>query len=183
MGRALRVSEVRAEHLLTELFQAQGWDTRRPPNGELLRQHEYKDHAHLREVFRGRSKTAAGLGDGLPEAVLVDRSSLQPIAVIEAKASVADLSKAVREVTDGYGTACVAAGFNPLAIAVAGTSEDEFAVRVFKWDGSAWTPATYEGKPIGWIPSLVRIRFMSCFGRRRKPIGKIVFSMSANSWN
>ena len=36
-----------AEVLLTELLASQGWDTRRPPNGEMLRQHEYKDHAHL----------------------------------------------------------------------------------------------------------------------------------------
>lgn len=154
MGRALRVSEVRTEHLLTELLRAQGWDTRRPPNGELLRQHEYKDHEHLREIFRGRSK-AAGLGDGLPEAVLVDRQTLQPIAVIEAKASVGELAKAIKEVTDGYGRACIEAGFNPLAIAVAGTSEDEFSVRVLKWTGSAWAPATYEGKPISWIPNRV----------------------------
>ena len=154
MGRALRVSEVRTEHLLTELLTAQGWDVRRPPAGEMLRQHEYKDHAHLREIFRGRSKLT-GIGDGLPEAVVVDRMTLQPILVIEAKATVGELQKAVKEVTDGYGKACVDAGFNPLAIAVAGTSEDEFEVRVFKWSGAAWVPATYEKHPIGWIPNRV----------------------------
>lgn len=153
MARA-RVSEVRAEHLLTELLSAQGWDCRRPPNGEMLRQHEYKDHAHLREVFLHRSKVTA-IGHGLPEAVIVDRTTLQPIMVIEAKASVADLNKAVREVTEFYGRACIEAGYNPLAVAVAGTSEDDFAVRVLKWDGTAWQPATYEGNPIGWIPGRV----------------------------
>lgn len=153
MARA-RVAEVRAEHLLTELLTAQGWDVRRPPNGELLRQHEYKDHAHLREVFLHRSKVTM-IGHGLPEAVLVDRYTLQPILVIEAKASASDLDKAVREVTEIYGRACIDAGYAPLAVAVAGTSEDDFAVRVFKWDGSQWLPATYEGNPINWIPNRV----------------------------
>lgn len=151
MARA-RVSEVRAEHLLTELLTAQGWDCRRPPNGEMLRQHEYKDHAHLREVFWRHSKVTM-IGHGLPEAVVVDRHTLQPILVIEAKAMVSDLNKAVKEVTEVYGRACIEAGFNPLAVAIAGTTEDDFAVRVFKWDGAKWRTATYEGNPIGWIPN------------------------------
>jgi hypothetical protein len=150
----VRVAEVRAEHLLTELLTAQGWDIRRPPNGEMLRQHEYKDHAHLRDVFLHRSKVTM-IGQGLPEAVVVDRHTLQPILVIEAKASVSDLEKAVAEVTKIYGRACIDAGFNPLAVAVAGTSEDDFAVRVFKWNGLKWLPATYEKNPIGWIPNRV----------------------------
>jgi type I restriction enzyme M protein len=152
MPRAARVSEVRAEHLLTELLVAQGWDCRRPPNGEMLRQHEYKDHSHLRDVFLHRSKITA-IGHGLPEAVIVDRLTLQPIMVVEAKASVSDLNKAVHEATEIYGRACVDAGYSPLAVAVAGTTEDDFAVRIFKWNGSAWSPATYEGNPIGWIPN------------------------------
>jgi len=150
----VRVSEVRAEHLITELLGSQGWDCRRPPNGEMLRQQEYKDHSHLRDVFRKRSKVTM-IGDGLPEAVIVDRHSLQPLLVIEAKASIGDLDKAVREVTDVYGRACIDAGYSPLAVAVAGTTEDSFAVRVFKWDGEAWVVATYEGNPIGWIPNRV----------------------------
>lgn len=148
----VRVSEVRAEHLLTELLTAQGWDCRRPPNGEMLRQHEYKDHGHLRDVFLGHSKVTQ-IGHGLPEAVVVDRQTMQPILVIEAKASVDDLSKAISEVTDVYGNACIAAGFNPLAVAVAGTSEDDFEVRVFKWDAATWRPITYEDNPISWIPN------------------------------
>lgn len=148
----VRIAEVRAEHLLTELLAAQGWDTRRPPNGEMMRQQEYKDHDHLRDVFLRRSKVTM-IGHGLPEAVLVDRHTLQPTLIIEAKATVADLDKAIREVTEVYGRACIDAGFAPLAVAVAGTSEDDFAVRVFKWNGSAWRPITYEGNPINWIPN------------------------------
>lgn len=156
MARAHRVAEVRSEHLLTELLSAQGWDCRRPPNGELLRQHEYKDHDHLREVFKNRSKVTA-IGYGLPEAVVVDRHTLQPLLVIEAKASRKDLDKAVKEVTTFYGRALVESGYNPLAVAIAGTSEDEFDVRVLKWNGTSWRPATYEGNPIGWIPNRVDV--------------------------
>lgn len=146
-----RVSEVRAELLLTELLHVQGWDIRRPPNGEMLRQHEYKDHSHLRNVFLHKSKVTM-IGHGLPEAVLVERHTLQPLLVIEAKASAADLDKAVRESTLVYGAACIEAGYTPLAVAVAGTAEEDYLVRVHKWDGSAWRPITYDGNPISWIP-------------------------------
>ena len=155
MARAFRVSEIRTEHLLTELLSAQGWDCRRPPNGELLRQHEYKDHDHLRDVFKYFSKVTA-IGSGLPEAVVVDRHTLQPLLVIEGKASRKDLDKAVKEATF-YGRALIDAGFNPLAVAVAGTTEDEFDVRVLKWNGTAWLSATYEGNPVGWIPNRVDV--------------------------
>src|SRR5208282_3566064 len=122
MPRALaRVSEVRAEHLLTELLVAQGWDVRRPPSGETLRQNEYKNYPHLFEILRGNSKKGIGGGDGLPELILVDRSTLQPLAVVEAKADAANLEQAIREVTGIYGQAFVRAGFTPLAVALAGT--------------------------------------------------------------
>jgi len=166
-----RVSEVRAEHLLTELLRAQGWDCRRPPNGELLRQQEYKGHSHLRDVFLHRSKVTM-IGYGLPEAVALDRKTMQPILVIEAKASAADLDKAIREATEVYGQACIDAGFSPLAVAVAGTSEDDFAVCVFKWNSTNWQPITYEGHPIGWIPNRVdagRLRVPASTPELRRP--------------
>lgn len=97
------------------------------------------------------------IGHGLPEAVIVDRPTMQPLLVIEAKASISDLGKAVREATEIYGNACVDAGYSPLAVAIAGTSEDDFAVRVYKWNGSAWKVVTYEGNPIGWIPNRVDV--------------------------
>lgn len=167
-----RVSEIRTEVLLTELLKAQGWDCRRPPNGEMLRQQEYKDHGHLSEVFFGRSKVTM-IGHGLPEAVLVDRQTMQPVLVVEAKASIADLGKAIREATDIYGKACIDAGYLPLAVAIAGTSEDDFAVRVLKWDGSQWLPVTYEGNPIGWIPNRVdadRLRLPSTTAELRPSV-------------
>ncbi len=148
---AERVAEVRAEELLAELLRSQGWDTRKPAVGEMLRQHEYKDYPHLAKILRGISKS--GIGDGKPEAFLVDRETLQPLAVIEVKSSISDLDKAVREVTDVYGRACIDAGFVPLTVALAGVSEDKFALRVLKWMGTRWLPVTYAGHPIGWIPN------------------------------
>jgi type I restriction enzyme M protein len=146
----LRVSERRTEHLLAEILQAQGWDLRRPPQGELLRQQEYKNYPSLLDLFASASKT--GRGAGLPEAVLVDRESLTPLAVIEAKADVVNLPQAVKE-AQGYSNPCVSAGHTPLAIGIAGTSEDEFGVQVQKWNGSKWIPVTYDGNPINWIPN------------------------------
>jgi hypothetical protein len=151
MARPLRVSEVRAEELLTELLKTQGWDTRRPPAGELLRQQEYRDYPHLLEILHGISKTG-GKGDGRPEAFLVTRTSADLLGVIEAKPRVVELHQTVKEVTEIYGTACVRAGYKPLAVAVAGTSED-FKVQVFKWTSDGWRPITYDGNPINWIPN------------------------------
>lgn len=151
-ARAERIAEVRAEELLIELLRSQGWDSRKPPMGEMLRQHEYKDYPHLLEILRGISKSG-GTGDGKPEAFIVDRETLQPLAVIEVKPDISSLNKAINEVTEIYGRACIDAGYTPLAIALAGTSEIDFAVRVLKWMGTQWLPITYETHPISWIPN------------------------------
>jgi type I restriction enzyme M protein len=165
-AHALRVAEARAEELLAELLRSQGWDTRRPPAGEMLRQQEYKDHPHLAPILKGISKT--GKGDGKPEAFLVDRTTLQPLAVIEVKADIGALERAVKEATTVYGRASIDAGFLPLAIALAGTSEENFAVRVLKWTGTRWLPITYEGNPIGWIPSRTDIERLRTPGAERE---------------
>ncbi len=151
MARAQRIAEVRAEDLLIELLRSQGWDTRRPPNGELSRQQEYRDYPTLAEILRGISKS--GKGDGRPEAFLINRETLQPLAVIEVKPDAGSLDKAIREVTEVYGRASVDAGYSPLSIALAGADEDNFKLRVMKWTGSAWIPVTYDGDPITWIPN------------------------------
>jgi len=153
-ARAVRIAEVRAEELLTELLRSQGWDLRKPPNGEMLRQQEYKDYPHLLEILRGISKSG-GTGDGKPEAFLIDRETFQPLAVIEVKSDINALDKAIKEVTEIYGRACINAGYSPLAVALAGTSENDFAVRVFKWMETEWLPITYETHPISWIPNRV----------------------------
>ena len=151
MMRPRRVAEVRAEQLLTELLSAQGWNTLSPPRGELLRQQEYKDYPHLLEIFKGNSKANRG-GDGLPEALLVDEN-LEPLAVVEVKSSAADLSKAIDEVTNKYGKWCIAAGYAPLAIALAGTTDDSFGLRIFKWAKNKWVAVTYDNEEISWIPN------------------------------
>lgn len=147
-----RIAEVRAEELLIELLSSQGWEVRKPPKGELLRQQEYKDYPHLAEILCGNSKKG-GPGYGLPEAILVDRDTLQPLAIIEVKADIDNLDQAIKEVTAIYGQSCIRAGYSPLAIALAGASEDDFAIRVLKWTGSQWLPITYDGEPISWIPN------------------------------
>ena len=146
-----RVAEVRAEHLLTDMLVAQGWDPRRPPSGDVLRQNEYRDFPHLIDAFKGQGKTGKG-GDFLPEVVIIDRDTQQPLIVVEAKRLASDLQQAEKEAIH-YGQACVAAGMTPLAVALAGTDEDNFRLRVFKWNGTDWTLVTYEGDPISWIPN------------------------------
>jgi len=146
-----RVAEVRAEHLLTELLSAQGWNTLPPPKGELLRQQEYKDYPHLFDIFKGNSKSARG-GDGLPEAILVDEN-MEPLAVVEVKGSEGDLPKAIDEVTNKYGKWCIEAGYAPLAIALAGAADSAFGLRIFKWAKNKWIAVTYDGEQINWIPN------------------------------
>lgn len=149
MNRA-KVSERRSEDLLLELLTAQGWDRRRPPRGDILRQHEYRSFPHLRVLLQKASKT--GKGFGLPEAFIVDRSSQEPLAVIEAKSDFSDLDQAVSEARH-YANPCIDAGYNPLAIGIAGTSDEEFGLRVEKWEKKTWIPITYDKTPINWIPN------------------------------
>lgn len=152
-----RSSERRSEHLLNDLLITQGWDRRRPPQGDCLFQHEYRGHPELAEILSQASKH--GLGAGVPEAVLVDRSSAVPLAVIEAKASASDIERAIAE-AQHYAAAFIAAGHSTLAIGLAGVADDDFRLRVSKWDGAGWMPVTYDGEPIGWIPTradLVRL--------------------------
>ena len=148
---ASRVSERRAEHLLSDLLVSQGWVLRRPPKGDVLWQNEYRDYPHLVEAFARASKT--GDGYGLPEAVIVDRDTLAPLAVVETKPVVSDLPTAVHEATNFYGAACIDAGFRTLAIALAGTMEDLFDVRVLRWKDRQWRELTYDSRPVSWIPN------------------------------
>lgn len=148
---AARVAERRAERLIEELLNSQGWDIRRPPAGELLSQQEYKDYPALREALQKASKS--GSGAGIPEFVLVEPKTGEPLAVFEAKSKATDIDSAVAEV-QMYARALTDVGFRPLAVAVAGTQDDTFEVRVFKLlRSSKWEPITYEGKPITWIPN------------------------------
>lgn len=146
-----RLAEIRSEHLLTDMLVAQGWDPRKPPAGDLLRQQEYRDYPALADAFRGRGKSGKG-GDALPEGVIVDTATHQPLIVIEAKPLASDLPQADKEAIH-YGQACVESGFAPLVVALAGTDEDNFKLHVHKWTGERWVIVTYEGSPISWIPN------------------------------
>jgi len=107
-----RRSERRAERLLDDLLTSQGWDERKPPRGNLYLQTEYRDNETLAEALAHASKT--GTGYGIPEALLIDTKSGNPLAVIETKADASDIDIAIGE-AEGYGTALIASDFLPLS--------------------------------------------------------------------
>ncbi len=150
MGTAKGTSERRSELLLHELLITQGWVIKRPPVGDLLLQNEYGAYTELSVRLEKASKT--GTGNGYPEALLVDKSSMRVLAVVEAKKRPSEVSKALAE-AEGYAENFVTGKAAPLAIGLAGTSDESFELRVSKWNGSRWTIITYNGKPISWIPN------------------------------
>ena len=147
MNSLARKSERRSERLLDDLLTSHGWDLRRPPYGDQYLQTEYRDDPELAAGLKTASKT--GEGSGIPEAILVVDGS--PCLVIEAKASPDDISKAAKD-AKGYADALMDRGYNPLAVALAGTEADEFQLRVFKSRNGRWVPITYDNNPINWIP-------------------------------
>lgn len=151
-GAAKRVSERRAEHLLNDLLVSQGWDLRRPPHGDLLLQNEYRNYIELAEALGKASKK--GSGPGIPEAIIMDRVANAPVAVIEAKRTIAEVNQASTE-AQLYADALWDAGWQPLAIGLAGTSDEEFRLSISKRVGTKWKPVTYDGTPISWIPTRI----------------------------
>ena len=150
-NRLRHTSERRSELLLNDLLVSQGWDLRRPPQGDLLLQNEYRAFPEISAALSGASKS--GEGFGIPEAILLDTGSSVPLAVIETKSLLAEEEKAIGE-AESYGDALFQAGWHPLAIGLAGTSDEAFRLRVSKWsEQKEWIPVTYEGKPINWIPN------------------------------
>lgn len=147
MARALPVSEVRTYRLIEELVAIQGW--KGAAGVRLLAQQEYRGIPALKAALANASKSGAGIG--FPEYVLLRTADEQPLAVFEGKARASDIAKAQAEATH-YADALYVAGFEPLAIAVAGTEDARFEVRVLKRKGAKWLPVTYEGTPISWIP-------------------------------
>ena len=112
-------SERRTEYLLGDLLDAQGWDPRKPPAGDVLLQHEYRAFPELAELLANASKS--GEGSGIPEAIIIDRETNTPLAVIEAKAFIEDIDKA-KEEAQHYANAIHIENWRPLAIALAGTA-------------------------------------------------------------
>jgi len=147
---AVRVAERRSERLTEELLTAQAWDLRRPPFGDVLTQQEYKDFPSLQEALSKSSKS--GPGAGIPEFIVADRKSVEPLMVFETKARSTDIEQAVQDVTR-YGDAFTDVSFHPIAVAVAGTGDERFDIRVLKKRAKGWQSITYEGNPITWIPN------------------------------
>lgn len=147
---AKRVSERRSEHLLNDLLISQGWTLQRPPRGDLLFQNEYRNYPELAGALAKASKS--GHGSGIPEAIILDRESSQPLAVIEVKPLATEIAKALSEAQD-YADALWESGSRPIAIGLAGTSDDEFELRVSKRVTNKWKLVTYDSNPIGWIPT------------------------------
>lgn len=143
-------SERRSEHLLNDLLVSQGWELKRPPNGDLLFQNEYRTYPELAQALSKASKS--GRGHGVPEAIILNRVTLQASAVVEVKPLISEIAQAVSE-AEAYADALWSTGSRPIAIALAGTSDDEFQLRVSKKSGESWQPVTYGGHPIGWIPT------------------------------
>lgn len=145
-----RISERRSEHLLNDLLVSQGWALRRPPYGDLIFQNEYRSFPDLSDALAKASKSGAGFG--IPEAIILDRETTAPLALIEVKPSVSQIDQALSE-AQSYADAFWKAGSRPLAIGLAGTKDEEFKLRVSKRIGSEWIPVTYDGYPISWIPT------------------------------
>jgi type I restriction enzyme M protein len=147
MAKPKRSSESRTESILWDLLQTQGYVTKKPPVGDLLIKQEYKDFPSLETLFKSKS----GSGQGLPEGIVVDRISGDPLIVIEAKAKIELIEQATQEARF-YAEECIRAGFRPLAIGIAG-DEDGFEIQVFYWTNLQWAAITYDNSPINWIPT------------------------------
>lgn len=147
---AKHFSEVRTEDTILDLLRIQGWRTDRVPKGSLVRQNEYKNFPVLSEMFRGKSKT--GSGDAYPDFLLINAQSQLPLLVIEAKAKLDDLDKALEEAI-WYANACHAAGHPVIAAGVAGQEHSTVGVKVAKLVNGEWKVIVYNGHRISWIPT------------------------------
>lgn len=158
MASNIQVSERRTEHLLNDLLESQGWDKRRPPQGDIVFQSEYRAYPELREALARASKK--GPGQGVPEAILIEKESNVPIAVIEAKRNVGEIDQAIRE-AQNYAGALHRNNQRPVAVGLAGTAEDGFSLRVSKKVGNGWELITYDRNPINWIPTRADLTLIS----------------------
>ncbi len=147
---AKHLSEVRTEDTILDLLRIQGWRTDKVPKGSLIRQNEYKNFPALGQIFKGKSKT--GSGDAYPDFLLVNPQSLCPLLVIEAKAKLEDLDKALDEAI-WYASACQADGHCTIAVGVAGQEQASVGIKVAKSIDGQWEKIAYNGHPISWIPT------------------------------
>ena len=147
---AKHLSEVRTEDTILDLLRIQGWRTDRAPKGALVRQNEYKNFPILAGIFQGKSKT--GPGDAYPDFLLINAQSQLPLLVIEAKAKLSDLDKALEEAI-WYASACHTDGHPVIAVGVAGQEHSTVGVKVAKRVNEEWKVIAYNGHEISWIPT------------------------------
>ncbi len=144
------LSEVRTEDTILDLLRIQGWRTEKAPKGSLVRQNEYKNFSILAQIFKGKSKS--GIGDGFPDFLLVDDKSGLPLLIIEAKANIAELDRALNEAM-WYASACHKANCSVIAVGVAGQEQSAIGVKAAKFFDNSWKVIGYNSFPISWIPT------------------------------
>lgn len=145
------LSERRTEDAVLDLLNIQGWETSRPPKGQLVRLNEHKALAHLEAIFKGKSKT--GSGDGYPDFLLLSTDRSTPLLLIETKSDEKDLGKALAEACNDYGKACLDAGHPVIALGIAGQEKTGLRIRASKYVKGSWELIHYDKKPISWIPT------------------------------
>lgn len=141
---------MRTEDLISDLLDIQGWPLGKPPKGRVIRQNEYRNHTHLEEIFRGKSKH--GKGPAYPDFLLVTEATVLPQVVIDGKSHEDKLEDAVKD-AQHYGQACLDAGYPSIAVGVAGQESTRVGISVWKNSGGAWKKVVYQGHPVSWIPT------------------------------
>lgn len=145
------VSECRAEEVARELLSIRGWNTAKPPKGDVLWKNEYRDYPELTEALTGKGKQKRG-GDAYPDFLVVNRQTNRVVIVGETKARSTQLELATKE-ADHYGDAFEQMGSRVLAAGIAGDETSNIGVRVTKRDHSIWKPIVYGKNPIQWLPT------------------------------
>ncbi len=154
MARRIRLtvlSEKRTEDIAKELLEVRGWNSSRPPRGNILWKNEYREFSQFRTAFANQSKT--GMGPGYPDFLIIDPKTSMPLIVGETKASASDIVLAKNE-SIGYADALASMGYYPLAVGIAGNAENEIQVEVNKLStGGQWKPVMFRESPIQWLPT------------------------------
>ena len=85
-------------------------------------------------------------GTASREAIIIDREFNFPLALIEVKPKASQIDLASRE-SQSYADAFWKAGARPLAIGLAGTTDEEFKLKIFKRVASKWVPCNLRRIP------------------------------------
>lgn len=147
----MKASEARTEAVARELLTIRGWNLAHPPRGQVLWKNEYRDYSSILAALKGAGKKKQG-GDGYPDFLVVEPSTMTPLIVGETKADDSEIGKAIDE-AKWYGNALLEHGIHVLAAGVAGSETENIAVGVQKHSGKGWKPIEYRQQPIQWLPT------------------------------